>query len=181
VKRDPAERTPVFDEALEWLVAHRPEPERLSLCWGDAKIGNVLYDPANGDVSALLDWEMARIGDPEMDLPSLHLSTCARRRPRAAHSKGRRARTSSSRCTRPRAAGASGTSTTSSCSRRSGAAAVAARVHAPDGGRGQRDRARLQAAAASRRGSCASCWTFLSPDRRDAELSNRLIGELAQG
>lgn len=74
VKRDPRDRTPVFDETLAWLEAHRPEPERLSLCWGDAKIGNVLYDPASGDVAALLDWEMARIGDPEMDLPSLHLS-----------------------------------------------------------------------------------------------------------
>jgi len=74
VKRDPHERTPVFDEALAWLEAHRPEPERISLCWGDAKIGNVLYDPATGDVAALLDWEMTRVGDPEMDLPSLHLS-----------------------------------------------------------------------------------------------------------
>jgi aminoglycoside phosphotransferase (APT) family kinase protein len=72
VKRDPSERTPVFDEALAWLEAHRPEPERIALCWGDAKIGNVLYD--RGDVAAMIDWEMARIGDPEMDLPSLYLS-----------------------------------------------------------------------------------------------------------
>jgi aminoglycoside phosphotransferase (APT) family kinase protein len=74
VKRDPGEPTPVFDETLAWLEANRPEPERLSLCWGDAKIGNALYDPATGDVAALLDWEMTRIGDPEMDLPSLHFS-----------------------------------------------------------------------------------------------------------
>ena len=74
VKRDPHEPTPVFDEALAWLESHRPEPERVALCWGDAKIGNVLYDPATGEVAALLDWEMTRIGDPEMDLPSLHLS-----------------------------------------------------------------------------------------------------------
>ena len=73
VKRDPSEPTPVFDEALVWLESHRPEPERISLVWGDAKIGNVLYEE-NGDVAALLDWEMTRIGDPEMDLPSLHLS-----------------------------------------------------------------------------------------------------------
>jgi aminoglycoside phosphotransferase (APT) family kinase protein len=74
VKREPGERTPVFDEALAWLEAHRPEPDRIGLCWGDAKIGNVLYDPASGAVAALLDWEMARIGDPGMDLASLHLS-----------------------------------------------------------------------------------------------------------
>ena len=28
----------------------------------------------DGEVAALLDWEMARVGDPEMDLPSLYLS-----------------------------------------------------------------------------------------------------------
>ncbi len=74
VKRDPGERTPIFDEALAWLEAQRPEPERIALCWGDAKIGNVLYERATGEVAALIDWEMARVGDPEMDLPSLHLS-----------------------------------------------------------------------------------------------------------
>jgi aminoglycoside phosphotransferase (APT) family kinase protein len=73
VKRDPAERTPVFDEALAWLDAQRPEPGRIALCWGDAKLGNALFTE-NGDVAALLDWEMARVGDPEMDLPSLYLS-----------------------------------------------------------------------------------------------------------
>jgi aminoglycoside phosphotransferase (APT) family kinase protein len=73
VKRDPAERTPVFDEALAWLKAQRPEPERIALCWGDAKLGNALF-AEDGEVAALLDWEMARVGDPEMDLPSLYLS-----------------------------------------------------------------------------------------------------------
>ncbi|NQZ99358.1 MAG: phosphotransferase family protein [Myxococcales bacterium] len=74
IKGDPSEHVPVFDEALEWLEANRPEPERIALCWGDAKLGNVLYEPTQHDVAALLDWEMASIGDPEMDLPSLHLS-----------------------------------------------------------------------------------------------------------
>jgi len=83
VKRDPSERTAVFDEALAWLAVHRPEPDRISLCWGDAKIGNVLYESATGEVAALLDWEMARTGAPEMDLPSLHLSDL-----RAQHSAG---------------------------------------------------------------------------------------------
>jgi aminoglycoside phosphotransferase (APT) family kinase protein len=50
------------------------EPERLSLCWGDAKLGNILYAPGTRDVAAVIDWEMATIGDPEYDLASLHLS-----------------------------------------------------------------------------------------------------------
>ena len=74
LKSSPGEEVPVFDEALEWLERERPEPRRLSLCWGDAKLGNVLYTPERRDVAAIIDWEMASIGDPEQDLASLHLS-----------------------------------------------------------------------------------------------------------
>jgi aminoglycoside phosphotransferase (APT) family kinase protein len=38
-----------------------------SLLWGDARLGNVLYDD-EGHVVALLDWELATIGPAEMDL-----------------------------------------------------------------------------------------------------------------
>ncbi|HWS45250.1 MAG TPA: phosphotransferase, partial [Acidimicrobiia bacterium] len=41
--------------------------ERASLLWGDARLGNVMYDDG-GDVVALLDWELASIGPAEMDL-----------------------------------------------------------------------------------------------------------------
>jgi aminoglycoside phosphotransferase (APT) family kinase protein len=74
LKDDPGERVPVFDDAMEWLEHEFVEPERLSLCWGDAKLGNVLYAPVTRDVAAVIDWEMATIGDPEYDLASLHLS-----------------------------------------------------------------------------------------------------------
>ncbi|MEZ4355145.1 MAG: phosphotransferase, partial [Myxococcota bacterium] len=52
----------------------RPKDARLALCWGDAKLGNVLFAPGTRDVAAVIDWEMATIGDPEADLASLHLS-----------------------------------------------------------------------------------------------------------
>jgi len=74
LKESPDESVDVFDQAAEYLVAERPEPTRLALCWGDAKLGNVLYAPGNRDVAAVIDWEMATIGDPEADLASLHLS-----------------------------------------------------------------------------------------------------------
>jgi len=73
-REQPGERLAVFDEALAWLEARRLPSAPLSLCWGDAKLGNVLYRPGSRDVAAVLDWEMATIGDPEMDLASLHLS-----------------------------------------------------------------------------------------------------------
>jgi aminoglycoside phosphotransferase (APT) family kinase protein len=74
IKDEPEETIPVFDEALDWLERHRPEPERISLCWGDAKLGNVLYRRNSFDVAAVLDWELATIGDPGPDLASLRIS-----------------------------------------------------------------------------------------------------------
>ena len=60
--------------AHEFLVGSRPAQARLALCWGDAKLGNVLYAPGTRDVAAIIDWEMATIGPAEQDLASLHVS-----------------------------------------------------------------------------------------------------------
>jgi aminoglycoside phosphotransferase (APT) family kinase protein len=58
----------VHRDALDWLRAGRPDPEPpLSLCWGDPRIGNVLYGP-DWSQRALLDWEIASIGPAEMDV-----------------------------------------------------------------------------------------------------------------
>lgn len=65
---DPSEQHPVLERALEWLRENRYEPERVRLCWGDARIGNMLYDEKSGEIVAVLDWEMAFLGDPEADL-----------------------------------------------------------------------------------------------------------------
>ena len=57
---------PACSEAYEWLVANKPSIQKTTLCWGDSRIGNVLYK--NYKATALLDWEMAGLGDPLMDL-----------------------------------------------------------------------------------------------------------------
>ena len=58
---------PVAEAALRWLHDNRPpEPERPALLWGDARIGNIMY--ADGTPTAVLDWEMATLGQPEEDL-----------------------------------------------------------------------------------------------------------------
>jgi aminoglycoside phosphotransferase (APT) family kinase protein len=37
------------------------------LLWGDVRLGNAMYNEA-GRLTALLDWELASVGPPEMDL-----------------------------------------------------------------------------------------------------------------
>ena len=61
-------RIPVIERGLAWLDANVPSPEGLAaLCWGDSRIGNVIYDD-NWQPAAVLDWEMAALCPPELDL-----------------------------------------------------------------------------------------------------------------
>ena len=59
---------PTVGPALEWIRANAPaaDPE-LTVCWGDARINNQLFDDAC-HVAAVLDWEMVTLADPMMDL-----------------------------------------------------------------------------------------------------------------
>jgi aminoglycoside phosphotransferase (APT) family kinase protein len=57
---------PILAEARDWLRANAYVPKHLSLCWGDARMANLIY--SDDAVRAVLDWEMAFIGDPESDL-----------------------------------------------------------------------------------------------------------------
>ena len=61
------ERQPILEAALEWLRQNRYVPERVGLCWGDARLPNTMFTP-DGNVVAVLDWDMAVLGDPEWDL-----------------------------------------------------------------------------------------------------------------
>jgi len=61
------ERQPTLDAALDWLHARRPRGGGVPrLSWGDARIGNMIF--RDGRCVAVLDWEMATLGPPEMDL-----------------------------------------------------------------------------------------------------------------
>lgn len=57
---------PLPEAALRWLRAHQPSGEPTVLCWGDARIGNIIFDGTRP--AAVLDWEMVTLGSPEMDL-----------------------------------------------------------------------------------------------------------------
>jgi aminoglycoside phosphotransferase (APT) family kinase protein len=54
--------------ALEWLRTHRPasDPDQVAITWGDARLANQMY--RDGEVVAVLDWEMVAVGDPRIDL-----------------------------------------------------------------------------------------------------------------
>lgn len=57
---------PAVEEALRWFRANRPDVTEQTLVHGDFRIGNMLVD--GSDLSAVLDWELARVGDPMYDL-----------------------------------------------------------------------------------------------------------------
>src|SRR5207249_1357647 len=57
---------PILAHALAWLREHRYAPRHVALCWGDARLPNLIY--RNDEVVGVLDWEMAFLGDPEADL-----------------------------------------------------------------------------------------------------------------
>jgi aminoglycoside phosphotransferase (APT) family kinase protein len=53
----------------DWLDANRPPDQPSTLCHGDYKLDNLLFAPeAPPRLLAVVDWEMAAIGDPLVDL-----------------------------------------------------------------------------------------------------------------
>lgn len=60
-------RSPLAERVLDWLADNIPaEPEEPVLCWGDARIGNILY--RDFTPAGVLDWEMATLGPRQLDL-----------------------------------------------------------------------------------------------------------------
>ncbi len=58
---------PRLHQVAEWLRANRPDPEPDPvLNWGDSRIGNIIFRDATP--VAVLDWEMATLGPPQVDL-----------------------------------------------------------------------------------------------------------------
>lgn len=57
---------PVIALALRWLQDTLPDPIEPTLIHGDYRLGNVLV--AGHDLTGVLDWELAHLGDPHEDL-----------------------------------------------------------------------------------------------------------------
>jgi aminoglycoside phosphotransferase (APT) family kinase protein len=62
------ERTPaILTQTAEWLARHKPAQPLEGLSWGDARIGNMMFD-ADFQVAAVLDWEQASLAGGLQDL-----------------------------------------------------------------------------------------------------------------
>jgi aminoglycoside phosphotransferase (APT) family kinase protein len=60
---------PTAMRIAEWLETHRPADQPSALCHGDYKLDNLLFAPESPPrLAAVVDWEMAGIGDPLVDL-----------------------------------------------------------------------------------------------------------------
>lgn len=57
---------PAFELAFRWLEANRPSPSEPCVVHGDLRLGNLLVD--HDGLRAVLDWELAHLGDPIEDL-----------------------------------------------------------------------------------------------------------------
>ncbi|MGH8876689.1 MAG: phosphotransferase family protein [Stackebrandtia sp.] len=63
--------SPGLDDLTERLWAAAPPQTELTLVHGDFHLNNLITDPDTGQVSAVLDWELATLGDPLADMGSL--------------------------------------------------------------------------------------------------------------
>ncbi len=59
---------PVIEDALAFLKAHAPPATTSGLVWNDARLGNTMFATEGIGVVSLLDFEVATLGPPEIDL-----------------------------------------------------------------------------------------------------------------
>jgi aminoglycoside phosphotransferase (APT) family kinase protein len=61
-------RHPTIDGAFDWIHHNIPSREAPpGLSWGDARVGNMMFAD-DLSITGVLDWEMATIGEAELDL-----------------------------------------------------------------------------------------------------------------
>ncbi len=59
---------PELEQVSGWLGANLPSSPAPAVVHGDYRLGNVMYEREAPRLTAILDWEMATIGDPLADL-----------------------------------------------------------------------------------------------------------------
>src|SRR5262249_3152377 len=71
------------EKLATWLDGHRPESGAATVVHGDYRLGNVMFAPGGpARVQAVLDWEMATLGDPLADVGYLLATYTDARSPR---------------------------------------------------------------------------------------------------
>jgi aminoglycoside phosphotransferase (APT) family kinase protein len=61
------ERVDAMERLIEWLPAHIPPAGAVRLVHGDYRLDNVVLAPDRPEILAVLDWELATLGDPLAD------------------------------------------------------------------------------------------------------------------
>ena len=67
-EEDADQDIPLMRLAAGWLRRHMPACAKPVLLHGDYRMGNFLFTEHDARITAILDWEMARIGDHHFDL-----------------------------------------------------------------------------------------------------------------
>ena len=63
-----AGRVEAMEQLIEWLPKHMPSTEPpAAVVHGDFRIDNLMFDPREPRVLAILDWELSTLGDPYAD------------------------------------------------------------------------------------------------------------------
>ena len=77
------DRVPLLELSAAWLRERAPVASRISVTHGDYRIGNFLE--VDGKITAILDWELVRLGDPVEDLGWVCLQAWRGRSPYMCH------------------------------------------------------------------------------------------------
>src|SRR3954469_18343383 len=56
-----------MEQLIAWLPTHLPPPAPVRLVHGDFRLDNVIVSPSGPTILAVLDWELATLGDPLAD------------------------------------------------------------------------------------------------------------------
>jgi aminoglycoside phosphotransferase (APT) family kinase protein len=59
---------PDVERLIEWLPRTVPEQQRTSIVHGDFRIDNMIFYADRPEIRAVIDWELATLGDPLADL-----------------------------------------------------------------------------------------------------------------
>jgi aminoglycoside phosphotransferase (APT) family kinase protein len=67
-RRARTRNVPDFERVMRWLDENRPPDSGQCVIHNDFRLDNMVLDPPTLRVNGVLDWELATIGDPLMDL-----------------------------------------------------------------------------------------------------------------
>lgn len=68
------QRFPMIQAGLDWLRRNAPTAEPTHICWGDSRISNMIFQGTR--CAAVIDWEMACLGNPLQDLAWFMMLDC---------------------------------------------------------------------------------------------------------